>query len=351
MDIHTSIKIRQISFLSIIMVVILHAYSYEVMNVSESSFNFFIQNFISNGIVKIAVPTFFFISGFLFFRNFTETFQDIKRKFKRRINTLILPYFYWCAFWFCFIFILQILPISKVYFSHPLYQMSFADNIWNAFYEPINYPFWFIRELIVYIFLIPPLYFVPRKAQILFLLVIFGVSLIQTSLVIIWKVPFIHFFSFLFFVAGSIAGLRKYSLILKLKLYQWLLISVVWIILIICRISNISNGFSDFAIDFLGKIEIMIGVLTLWFGYDLLPKSFKKIKSNIYSFTFIIYAFHGIPIVIFKKFFSGILGDNSYVELLFYFLVPLVVILLSVFVGKKLLKRHPLFYTKITGGR
>lgn len=351
MDRKTSQKIKHISFFAILMVVVSHSYCIQEAEAIDYTFNYWVQNFIAKGLFTVDVPSFFFISGFLFFCNFSGKLSEVITKYRRRVDSLLLPYIFWCGLWFLVVFLLQVLPISKNFFNQPLYQMSMADNFWNAFYEPINYPFWFIRELIFYILIIPLLYFVPKKMQILFLLVIFGISLAQTSLVTIWKVSFLHYSSFVLFVAGSIAGLRKYSLIFKLELYQWLLMSMVWATLIICRILNIFNEFPIFMIDLLSKIEVIIGILTLWLGYDLLPESFKKIKSDVYSFTFIIFAFHGIPLVIVKKLFFKIFDRTPYWELIGFVTIPTFSILLSILVGKLLFKKIPGFYMRIIGGR
>lgn len=351
MDRLVSVKIKHISFFSIIMVVVLHAYCHEDINASELSINFIVQNFISKGIVRIAVPTFFFVSGLLFFQNFSGTLQDTIRKFKRRVNSLVLPYFFWCTCWFCFIFILQVLPISKDYFSQPLYKMSIVDNIWNAFCQPIYYPFWYIRELAVYILLTPLLYLILKRVPLLFLIFILGISLVQFSFIEIWNVPFLKFFPFSFFVAGAIAGLRRFPLIGTRRLFSLLPLILAWLALIVIRISGELDNLSGVISNAISQIEVILGVYVFWFGYDLLPLFIKELKSNIYSYTFVIYAFHGIPIVIFKRVYFRIFDNNPYMELLFYFVVPLIVILLSVFVGKILFKRVPLFYAKITGGR
>ena len=65
-DRYLSNKIKNISFLLTILVVILHAYNID----NTISIVSFIQTFISHGIATIAVPIFFMISGYLFFYKF-----------------------------------------------------------------------------------------------------------------------------------------------------------------------------------------------------------------------------------------------------------------------------------------
>ncbi len=344
-------KITHMSFFAIILVVLLHAYCSEEKFGIDNSMSFIIQEFLGRGIVKIAVPTFFFISGFLFFHNFSGTLSDIKVKFRRRVDSLLFPYMFWCGAWFILIFLLQLLPISQDYFSSPFYQMSLADNFWNAFFQPFNYPFWFLRELMIYILLTPLLYLILNRIPIVFLLFIFSISLVKFSMISIWDVALIKNFCFTFFVAGAIVGLRKISLVGILKWYQWLPLLLVWLSMISLRMIGVihdNTGVLSIAIE---QFEIILGVFVVWVGYDFIPRSFKEKKKGIYSYTFIIYAFHGVPIIMLNKFYFKLIERNPYWELISFIMMPLLVISMSVLVGKLLSKKKPLFYSRITGGR
>ena len=50
---------------------------------------------ITNELARIAVPLFFFISGFLFFyKTDSFTLEKYKNKLKKRFRTLLIPYFF-----------------------------------------------------------------------------------------------------------------------------------------------------------------------------------------------------------------------------------------------------------------
>ena len=56
---------------------------------------------VSEEVAKIAVPLFFFISGFLFFyRSPSLTISDYVKKLKKRARTLLIPYILWNIFTF-----------------------------------------------------------------------------------------------------------------------------------------------------------------------------------------------------------------------------------------------------------
>ena len=93
MDNYTSQKIKITSFLLMIMVVFLHSYNLDIKQGSqlvffEKDYNWLIQNFISYGITRIAVPLFFLISGFLFVYSSSFSLEDYKVKVPTRVRSV-----------------------------------------------------------------------------------------------------------------------------------------------------------------------------------------------------------------------------------------------------------------------
>ncbi len=84
MDKYISNKIKKCVVIHDVFVVLLHSNNLESAK-DVISANSIIQNFIGQGIVRIAVPVFFLISGYLFFYNFTPTMEKWKYKFKKQI--------------------------------------------------------------------------------------------------------------------------------------------------------------------------------------------------------------------------------------------------------------------------
>jgi len=58
----------------------------------------FLQNFCSQGLARIAVPTLFFISGYLFFAKGTLSVPEYRQKLKARVNSLLIPFLLWNLF-------------------------------------------------------------------------------------------------------------------------------------------------------------------------------------------------------------------------------------------------------------
>jgi peptidoglycan/LPS O-acetylase OafA/YrhL len=129
---------------------------------------FFIVNFISEVLVRINVPLFFVISGFLFFyrTDFSETVY--KHKLKSRAKTLLVPYLLWnsiAILWKLIFF----LPVLSSFVRPVEIDLSFTRIINTFFFDtdnrgifigpvhaesspeiyPINDPLWYVRDLML----------------------------------------------------------------------------------------------------------------------------------------------------------------------------------------------------------
>ena len=90
----------------------------------------YIHGFITEVLLRSCVPTFFLISGYLFFRDGINV--DYYKKIGTRLKRYIPPYLIWNS-----IFLI-------IFFN---VDYSFFDII-NLYIKPINFPLWFIRNLI-----------------------------------------------------------------------------------------------------------------------------------------------------------------------------------------------------------
>lgn len=115
----------------------------------------------------------FFISGYLFFVNIETFNKDVYfNKLKKRIKTLVVPYFLWNLIPIIFFTIILLtkyiisgfnnIDDIKNYFLSLNWRIFWDWNIWNLERTnirgmitpssgPINLPLWFLRDLIVMI--------------------------------------------------------------------------------------------------------------------------------------------------------------------------------------------------------
>ena len=158
--------IRQLRFPMIVIVTFAHSYGKveEGFSLLASDWNTyeFLKLLVSQTLVKVAVPVFFIMSGYLFFANVDKwDVVTYKKKILRRIKTLLLPYLIW-----------NLLMAVKL--------KTFSMNMFWAFWNPAgkqidwfgneqlmtapaNMPLWFLRDLMVVSLLTPIIYILVRR--------------------------------------------------------------------------------------------------------------------------------------------------------------------------------------------
>ena len=182
-------KFEVIDFLRVILiifVVTLHAYtttgSVEWLNNGYPVYKFVTYNFaLLAG--YIAVPFFFFISGFLFFYS-SRGKISYRKKWEKRIYTLLFPYMVWNFVTIVLFFFLQNI-ITEGYFSgdHKFVVDFSCIDFLRAFWDcghwlggdgtPILSVLWYVRNLIILSLLTPVMWYLNSKLRFFWLIPIF----------------------------------------------------------------------------------------------------------------------------------------------------------------------------------
>lgn len=160
-----------------IMVVVLHQYN--VQNMPSHSFANHIVGFISHGICTAAVPTFFCISGFLFWRT-VISFGSIKEKLWKRVKSVLVPFVLWNS-----AYALIFITLKNEWGGVNLYEV-----ISSVFLYKYYFPMWYMFQLMMFFLLSPIIYiFMKRRAYMTLLLI----SLIITSIFVTNTVSFVFY--------------------------------------------------------------------------------------------------------------------------------------------------------------
>lgn len=131
-------------------------------------------NLCTHFITSPCVPLFFFFSGYLFFctKNGTNCFtsRDYFSKLRKRVRTLLVPYIFWnIAVLALFAILHRFTPGLINAENHNVYNyscMEFIRSFWNYPNDmPINYPFWFLRDLMIMILISPIVYLLNRYGK------------------------------------------------------------------------------------------------------------------------------------------------------------------------------------------
>ena len=348
---YLSDKIKLLSFILILFVLYIHS-SFHSDEIHGMYWNDFIQEFISGKIGRLAVPLFYILSGYLFFRNTENGLTSIYTKIRKRINSLLIPYILACLFFVLFAITVNTNPIINHYMNGsilPLFKKTIPEILKSIFWSsesgtPMAFQLWFLRDLIVIVAISPIIYFVIKYfrwwASCLFFCLSF-VTVIE---------PISLFSSIFWFVLGATLTFTNTPIEFNKTKWGWI------ILLIYLTISLFEQIYSWFYFSYLQNFLILTGILALWLCYDNIVGQKFSLKENkwlsiICSFTFFIYLFHEPTINIVRKLIVILLGQNSVGYLISYLTSPFIFILLAIVIGIFLKKRIPNFYSILVGGR
>lgn len=182
----------------------------------------FLFDMTAQGVARIAVPFFFFISGYLFFLKTAWGFDAYVSKIKKRFFTLVVPLVAWCG--------IAMLYTYLAWLGGWTYSIDFSALDVRGFFELylgldgstriINLPFWFVRDLFV-VGLFSPLWFLLlRKCGICGVLFL-GICLTILKSSFEFQVPYMPPDAIFFFCLGgyfSISGKDFVGACSRLKL-------------------------------------------------------------------------------------------------------------------------------------
>jgi surface polysaccharide O-acyltransferase-like enzyme len=348
-----SSRIEILRFPLIIGVVFIHTYGMSVHighgsigATHASAWVEFVRVFISQGVARIAVPLFFLSSGYLFFLGGWSQKKYVS-KLKRRFHTLLIPFLFWNIITLVIHAVGESVPNIKIYIANtiwpPVHSFSLFNYI-NALFGitqyPISYQFWFIRDLITLVILVPVInLFLARKSALLFVTVLFCMWFIS-----VWPIPWPWVDAVFFFSLGAYLSRSAKNVACLDKLGPW--ISVIFLGLLV-----LNTVLSD-RLLYIHNAVIVFGVPSLWWLTSLVVRMamLKSLLIRLSGVSFFVFAAHEPLLTIILKISYKLLSPTSDAMILaLYFLIPICLITVLVMLHHYLLKTMPSFLGFITG--
>ena len=311
--------IQQLRFPMIVLVTFAHSYGKveDGFSLLASDWNAyeFLKLLVSQTLVKVAVPVFFIMSGYLFFANVDKwDITTYKKKILRRIKTLLIPYLIW-----------NLLMAVKL--------KTFSMSIFWAYWDPTgkqidwfgheqlmtapaNMPLWFLRDLMVVSLLTPIIYILVRR---LGYWLMAALTVLYLSGVCAF-IPGLSAYAVFFFTFGAFLSIRKMDLITSFKRVEIpaYLLSVLFAISMLLTYNT--PVFSSLMLCF--RLTGAIAVFCL--ASRILSVTDKRFPSVVCNSAYFIYLAHYVFFFYFIDMAFFALFDTSVSALsLHYLLVPL----------------------------
>lgn len=146
-------KVTLLSFALSILVVIRHGVNIEIYGL-ESGILYWIQMFFRD-FSDIAVPTFFMLSGFLFFQNYDP--KLLLTKWESRLSSILVPYLVWNIIAYLYYEVISALPFVRASMTQTIEPFNLEWLIRNALLGDHNIT-WFLLNIMVYVLIVPMLF-------------------------------------------------------------------------------------------------------------------------------------------------------------------------------------------------
>lgn len=330
------------SFWAAMMVVGLHSY-----NVGNTVFGIEkgIVAALSHGLFTAAVPFFFIVAGYLFYKN-VSTYSDMGRKLKSRIRLLLMPYLAWGATYYAVWIVLYHFGLTSVDVN-----ISLLGILKAAAFHQFYYPMWFMFALMAFTVLTAIwLPFIRKCKWVVFTVLLVCVYLALNNGCLSFMVDgkeFVYFRGnfYCYYLLGCIGGLypelleKPRQLILKTPIWAW---GVLFIL------AGILEGLVYDEFILLSNNRIFIPVVA--FGYIGLITSLGQRQISIWSprnvSPMIVYGIHGLTGLV-----VGLVLSRSGLSVLPCFFLAFISNAILACLAARVIKILPPLYFIFSGGR
>jgi len=350
----SSLRLDLLRFPLIVGVVFIHAYASQT-NFADGTTGVsntgavvgFVRNFVSQGVARIAVPLFFLMSGYLFFKGFQPSVEAYKAKFQSRARTLVVPFVFWNLLVLAVYAVGQALPPTKAFFAGNVIPLNkpveLVCMILGIGRNPIAYQFWFIRDLIILVALTPIVGLLRRWGGLAL-----SVGLLALWFVNWWPIEPPRIEATCFFVMGCVVAVWGKSLF-DLDKYGPVLSAIY-------AVAAIADGalFGSPYGEYVHRTAILIGIPCALYVTKIVLRN-EKVSARLLALaacSFFIYAAHEPLMTITRKIvFRALHPHSGYVILALYFLIPIAIIAFLAWMYGLLLRVAPKVTKTVTGGR
>lgn len=347
--------IESMRFPLIYLVVIAHMVPFDtprvILSWDDQAIYTLISEMISHNLVKLSVRCYFLISGYYLFKKLTtwDTLTYV-RQLQNKLRTLVIPYILWNMILigavYAKFYFFKTVGISSANSETELMAItnqSWYELLWGM---PVNFPLWYMRDLICMTLLAPLFYywFYCFRRLGLILLVVFYLLVHHTGIAGLSST------AFMFFGAGAFFAINKQNLLLVIGPVKKGCIVLACLFLIIATMMNGTTYH-----EYISRIFILVGVVAVISLFDQINNRVRLQRrlAKLAPMTFFIYVSHEVYIInLLKGAWTKVCHTASgWGKLMGYFIVPCLCILVCMGLYYLIKISSPRFLNLLTGGR
>lgn len=331
-------KLAIISFILSFLIVCHHAFTTDISYINTFNpvvygWNQAIQRYLYN-ISECAVPIFYFLSAYLFFRSYDGSWIQYKRKIYRRFFSLFIPYVVFC---------------TLGYIKHAIASgehIGFVGWLTELFLCE-TMPLWFIRELLALSLLAPCFFWMKKK--------IWASMLILPIIIVLVSIGLIEYRSFVYWIPVYMLGVNFNknwwdNINVFVKKYHFIFITLISIYAITCwflpNCGETRGGYENSIYLIFRILTPLIFIPTLIF----ITNSTLQVRKWM-NYAFFVYCMHFPIITILTIIYDRICSPFVHSELIKYFLIVAITYTLCVLIAMFCQRFMPKFWSVINGGR
>jgi peptidoglycan/LPS O-acetylase OafA/YrhL len=303
---------------------------------------------ITGSISRIAVPLFFLMSGFLFFRGVTFSLATYRAKLKARARSLLVPFLFWNLALFAVVAIAQSIPALAPLFNgqnlavRSMSTFQMIDAIFGFTRYPIAYQFWFIRDLMILVVASPLIWAAARYLARPVLIVLLWAWVIAA-----WPLLLPEGEPVLFFYIGALVAIRGGSLFAVDRISWWIAP------LFVLGLWGFYLGHGTGLLNYLLRPTVAVGMVLALKASRWMAQSDRWRGPLIWlaRTSFFVFAVHEPLVTIGKKLAFRTLPMTAGTVLTVYAVMPAVIVAFALLAYWALLKTMPRLLLVVTGDR
>lgn len=339
-------KVTGANFILAVFVMLLHSQNVDQYTAIQQTFIPGLEYFISRTLGNLAVPCFFLISAYLFYRNYGP--KKIAEKYKSRIRSVLIPYLLWNFLYYLAFLVLTAFPVSKYFMETQYVEVSLQELLQAVFNHKYNGVYWFMQQLIWFVALSPAVWILMQKKVGIVLPALF--MILDCSRVYL---PFdgfgIRLDMLVYWCLGCYFALHEAEAFEDRGSWRRICSCCIGFLILLgvrfwLEFVNAGNEYNAYLLSLL----LLTNVLTFWFAMDVF--AYEKTYWWM-EITFFIYSTHPILVDAVKKGMAKLLPDTPELCLLNYFAAVGISLCVIVCVAGLLMRYMPRTWRVLNGGR